>query len=116
MSLSAAPDATGCSCERASRFTRSTSASPARTSPSRLTLNAPRAAFVQKRIHLGHAHVAEVAGNRVLQATRRHREIERLLPGEPAEHAINQSGREAIARADTIDDVSYLIPAADEEL
>ena len=77
-----------------------------------LALDSARAASLQQRIYLSHAHPAEVAGNRMLQATRSNRELERFLTRESSEHAVDQTSRETIARTDAVDDVVNLITAA----
>ena len=62
------------------------------------------ASIGQQLLHLRDARQIEIARDRVLEARRREREVERGLIVEPSEAAVQQPCRESIAGADPIHD------------
>ena len=57
---------------------------------------------MSRAVHLFHGEAVEVAGNGVLQATRRHRELERLLVRRQFQETVNQASGEAVAAAPAV--------------
>ena len=49
--------------------------------------------FRQQQLDIGDARQVEIAGNRVLEAARRGREVDRLLRIETADQAVQDAGR-----------------------
>ena len=84
---------------------------PLRAAGRSLPLHAPRPAALDERVHLVHREPVEVARNRVLQAARRHRELQRVLMRLQVLEAVNQAAREAVAAAHAIHDVRDLLRA-----
>src|SRR5262245_43244909 len=79
-------------------------------------LHPTRTAAFQQRLHIVDRAAIEIAGHRVLQTTRRHRELERLLVRPERIQPVDQAPRETIAAADAIDDVRDLVMPAQQKL
>src|SRR5690242_257808 len=62
-----------------------------------LALHAPGAVALQQGFHFVHAEAVEIAGDGVLQTTRRHGELERLLMARHGLQAVDQAAGEGIA-------------------
>ena len=65
--------------------------------PEALTQDSARGIAASQAIHLVDADAIEVAGNRVLQGARRHRETKRVLRLAPGEQRVDDPRRKGIA-------------------
>src|SRR5690606_20519973 len=87
--------------------------SAAARSETGLPLYPPRSVAAHELLDLGHADAVEVARDRVLEAARRHGELERLAAVVVGVEAVNQAGRERIATAHAVHDVRDVVAARD---
>src|SRR5262245_19785967 len=81
-----------------------------------LPLHSSRTPALNQRLHFLHAEPVEIPRNAVLQATRRHRKLQRLLMRRHGLQSVDQTAREAIASTNAIYDMGDLIMPAAQKL
>ena len=81
-----------------------------------LSLHSSGAIALEQRVDLGYGGAIKIAHERVLQATRRDGEFQRVLVRRQRQHSIDQAAGEAIPAAHAIHNVGDVVVPADHEL